>query len=291
MSKAMQQNKIEHFRGRGDMRCVRLVHPLGGEVVVSEYGAQVLSWVSPAGREVLFLSEHAIFEKGHPIRGGIPIVFPQFSKRGSLPAHGFARTKLWQVVRETVSNADAVAVTLRLEPDAETRTLWPHEFVLELDIVLSDVLLLTMRVENRGETSFSYSNALHTYLRVGDISTTTITGLKGVAVEDFLNDNERSIEERERVVIDGAIDRVYTGSSQVVTVFDDSVPFKHTMVKEGFPDAVIWNPGPEGAKEIADMENQEYESMLCVESGCVVEPAIVAPGQTNVHAQIMRVVV
>ncbi len=290
MSTTAKQNKIEHFLGRGGMRCVRLVHPLGGEVVVSEYGAQVLSWVSPAGREVLFLSENAIFEDGHPIRGGIPIVFPQFNQRGSLPRHGFARTKPWSIVRQTVSNADAVSVTLRLEPDADIRALWPHDFVLELDIVLSDVLLLAMRVENRGEDSFSYSNALHTYLRVNDISQTSITGLKGFVVEDFLDGNNRFIEERERVVIDGAVDRVYNGSSQVITISDKAVPFKHTLVKEGFPDAVIWNPGLEGAREIPDMADHEYTSMICVESGCVIEPQAVAPGETKVHVQIMRVV-
>lgn len=290
MTTHVQNNKIEHFLGRGNMPCYRLIHPLGGEVVVSEYGAQVLSWVTPEGREVLFLSEKACFENGKAIRGGIPIIFPQFNQRGTLPRHGFARTKRWQAVRQALSNEDAVSVTFRLTADSATRAIWPHEFLLELDIILSDVLMLALRVENIGEAPFSYTNALHTYFRIQDIATTCITGLQGVQVEDFLDGNARFIEERERVFFDGAVDRVYSGSSQIMAIIDESVPLKHTLVKEGFPDAVVWNPWSEGARQLSDLSDDEYTAMICVESGCVVQPKTVEPGSVHVHAQIMRVV-
>jgi hypothetical protein len=52
----------------------------------------VLSWVTPDGRERLFLSDKAVFDGSVAIRGGIPVCWPQFAGLGELPKHGFVRT-------------------------------------------------------------------------------------------------------------------------------------------------------------------------------------------------------
>lgn len=41
------------------------------------YGAQVISWKNKLGEELLFVSTKAVFAPPKPIRGGIPICFPQ----------------------------------------------------------------------------------------------------------------------------------------------------------------------------------------------------------------------
>ena len=61
---------------------------------VAEQGAQVLSWVSD-GRERLFLSPRSALDGSAPIRGGVPVCWPQFNQRGDLPKHGFARHLPW----------------------------------------------------------------------------------------------------------------------------------------------------------------------------------------------------
>ena len=40
----------------------------------------------------------AVFDGTQPIRGGVPVVFPQFGRPDpSLPMHGFARSSRWTV--------------------------------------------------------------------------------------------------------------------------------------------------------------------------------------------------
>ena len=60
------------------------------------HGAHVTSWKPARDHdERLFLSERSEFRAGTAIRGGIPVIFPQFAAEGPLPRHGFARTSEW----------------------------------------------------------------------------------------------------------------------------------------------------------------------------------------------------
>lgn len=288
MAANVSGNRIERRIGRGGLPLLRLSHDSGYGAVVSEYGAHVLSWTDPGEQELLFVSEQAVYEQGKPMRGGIPIVFPQFSK-GVLPAHGFARTMMWKVVREQVSTTGPVAVTLRLLPDARTRELWAYEFQVELDVVLTDVLLLTMRVENTGRVPFQYNSALHTYFRTKDVSGLRLQGFGGCEFVDMLRGKKMDVEERQEVLIDGPIDRVYRDSPQSVQVCSDKDRYAYLITKEGFTDTVVWNPWIAGAKALADLGDSEYSEMVCVESGNVLSPITLAPGELHTSAQIVRV--
>ena len=57
----------------------------GARAAVLPYGAHVTSWVTPDGAEQLFVSGRSAFEAGQAVRGGVPVVFPQFSTAGPLP--------------------------------------------------------------------------------------------------------------------------------------------------------------------------------------------------------------
>ena len=70
---------------------IRLETPEGASVRISLQGAQILSWVPAQGGERLYLSERARFQPDQPIRGGIPVIFPQFAHQGSGQRHGFAK--------------------------------------------------------------------------------------------------------------------------------------------------------------------------------------------------------
>src|SRR5262249_25053739 len=64
------------------------------------HGAQVTSWKPAGSDEVLFLSTKSRWQEGQAIRGGIPICFPWFRAKADnpkAPAHGFARTRSWQI--------------------------------------------------------------------------------------------------------------------------------------------------------------------------------------------------
>ena len=70
---------------------IRLRLACGDAALVALQGAQLLSWQA-GGEEQLFLSPLAAHDGHTPIRGGIPVCFPQFNQRGPLVKHAFART-------------------------------------------------------------------------------------------------------------------------------------------------------------------------------------------------------
>ena len=94
--------------------------------LILEYGAHVASWVA-RGREQLYLSPAAEYVEGRPIRGGIPICFPQFDLLGSLPKHGFARTISWGVDWLNADADHATAVLSIVDNDA-IRAMWRMHF-------------------------------------------------------------------------------------------------------------------------------------------------------------------
>ena len=77
---------------------------------ISSFGAHVLSWKCK-GEERLFLSKKAVMDGSKAIRGGIPLVFPQFGQPSkSLPSHGFARISMWDVLEKKESDSKSTVV-------------------------------------------------------------------------------------------------------------------------------------------------------------------------------------
>lgn len=91
--------------------------------MVSPYGGQVLSWCDPNGREMLYLSSTSSGADGKPIRGGVPVCFPQFAARGPLPKHGFARTLPWTLREESGAESALGQVHLQLR-DSRAKPGW-----------------------------------------------------------------------------------------------------------------------------------------------------------------------
>ena len=88
----------------------------GSSATVLLHGAHALSWV-PAGQgEQFYLSPSSSYAAVAPIRGGVPVIFPQFSGQGPLQRHGFARNMVWELV-QTEAGADGAQAVLRLRDD------------------------------------------------------------------------------------------------------------------------------------------------------------------------------
>ena len=115
-------------RGEGGLPCLDVSGPGGSSLRVYTHGALITSFVTSAGQELLFVSTRAVYDGVAPIRGGIPIAFPQFASQGPLPMHGFARTQPWALLEAGVGH-----VSLGLHDTDATRAVWPHPFTLRLD--------------------------------------------------------------------------------------------------------------------------------------------------------------
>lgn len=97
----------------------------GAHAEIYLHGAHVASWVPAGDEERLYVSELAEFRPGAAIRGGIPVIFPQFSGRGPLPRHGFARVTSWELAAVETTAQGITSAHFRLQASAATRQLWP----------------------------------------------------------------------------------------------------------------------------------------------------------------------
>ena len=267
--------EIESIRFRG-IECYRLGAG-AASVIVSRFGAQVLSWCDGDGRERLFLSERAIFDGNAPIRGGIPLCFPQFSGLGDLPKHGFVRTRLWEFA-SAHADGEHVSLTLRTGDDAGTRSIWPHAFELRLEVKLrTEHMEVGLTVRNTGATSFAFTGALHTYFAVADIATTTLRGLNGLEYRDAAGGNAIRIEADASLAVTQEVDRVYHGVKRQLT-FDDGGA-QLGIAAAGFADVVVWNPWHTLCATLPDMHARGYRQMLCVEAAAAQFQVSVAAGE------------
>ena len=250
----------------------------GASVEVHPNGAHITSWrPAPGHEERLFLSSQSGLADGDAIRGGIPVIFPQFAAEGPLPRHGFARTSRWALNEpEREPNGD-VRVSLVLTDSATTRAIWAALFRATITVrVGGRRLATTLAVENMGGGPFSFAAALHTYLRVRDVHEAEIIGLHGSRYRGSTSPGEFLFDECETIRVAGEIDRVYVDAAPRLTLRE---PTRELIVDmTGFRDVVIWNPGAAKAAVLSDMEPGGERRMLCIEAAVVQTPIHLEPG-------------
>jgi glucose-6-phosphate 1-epimerase len=248
-------------------------------------GAHLTSWrPAQANRERLFLSRRTGRGDGVAIRGGIPVIFPQFASEGPLPKHGFARTSRWEQ-REQTENG---VMTFELRDTDATRAIWPATFLTTLTARIGGrELATTLTVENTGDASFHFTAALHTYLRVDDIAQVEITGLHGARYRVSSAPTELRTDTEEVLRITGEVDRVYVDAPQRVTLRESG--HEVHVDSTNFPDVVLWNPGATKAAALADMEPGGERHMLCIEAGAIQAPVTLVPGQAWSATQTLTV--
>jgi glucose-6-phosphate 1-epimerase len=276
--------------GSGGLARVQITGAFGeGEMYL--HGAHVTSWKSAGNDEVLFISTKSRWEKGQAIRGGIPICFPWF--RGKLddphaPAHGFVRTKMWQL-ESIIENENGVAVTMFTESDGHTRKWWHGEFRLVYRVIFGSDLHLELVCMNTGTTPFRFEEALHTYNRIANIQDARLQGLDSVS---YLDNTESNREKTQRgdAVIASPTDNAYCNTQNAVDLLDPNKKRRIRLRKENSVSTVVWNPWSEGAARLQDLGDGEWRQFLCVEAGNILDAAInLAPGQEHRMAAVLTV--
>ncbi|KDP46406.1 hypothetical protein JCGZ_10246 [Jatropha curcas] len=258
-----------------------LTDPTGSSAEVLLYGGQVVSWKNERREELLFMSSKAVWKPLKANRGGIPVCFPQFGNLGSLEKHGFARNRLWSLDSDPsplppVNSQSSVDLILKsTEDDLKT---WPRSFELRLRISLGPgKLTLIPRVRNTDNKAFSFTFALCNYLSVSDISEVRIEGLETLDYFDNLMRKERFTEQADAITFDAEIDRVYLSTPSKIAIIDHEKKRTFVLRKEGMPDAVVWNPWDKKARALQDLGDEDYKTMLCVDSAGIETPIILKP--------------
>lgn len=248
------------------------LHNAFGTVEVSGYGGQVLSWCTADGRERLYTPENLIQQPGCALRGGVPVCFPQFSGRGALPKHGLVRTVPWRLRARTES-----ALILAIGDDDATRVAWPHTFELVQTVVLdAGGLSIALDIGNRSQAPFAFTGALHTYLRVPEVTACVLHGLHGCEYEDAADGS--AVKRLEGgLAVAGEVDRVFADAPSSLRL--DYGDGSHLDITQGgFADTVVWCPGPQLAATFTDMPAGDWRRMLCVEAAAAAMPVTVPAG-------------
>lgn len=270
-----------HFVDSGSGLPVAEIHTPHASARVALQGAQVLTF-QPAGQQpVLWVSKAAVYEPGKGVRGGVPVCWPWFGARDGLPAHGFVRTRLWEMRETTQDAAGQVVLRLGTTDDASTRALWDFAFDLELVVTVGQTLTVALVTKNTGTAAFTITDALHSYFCVGDIAHTTVLGLDGCTYLDKVQ-NFAMAKQTGAVAFAGETDRIYIDTTADCLIGDKAWGRNLRVAKQGSTSTVVWNPWSERAKTFADMAAAEFKDMLCVET-CNAGPDQIslAPGQQH----------
>ena len=256
-------------------------------VEIYTFGATVTAWRARTGENSLFLSEKADLSGAQAIRGGIPIIFPQFGN-GPLPAHGLARNRDWELVLSEMGPHLPTTVTLKLESNRKTLAIWPHKFLAEYTISLDETLRTELRITNTGDTDFSFQAALHSYFSIADIERVAISDLSTVTYIDKLAALEHKTENNSELRISSETDRVYLNSPNTILVRDETSGTGIAMEKSGFADAVVWNPWIEKSAGMKDLSADDFKKFVCVEAGQIDTPVTLAPGLNWIGIQELQ---
>ncbi len=272
-----------------------VVEGRAGTAEIYPHGAHVTRWRPSGHDDVLFLSEHSRFTPTTAIRGGVPICFPWFGPNADAPeapAHGFARTSEW-TLEGAEESGDDVVVTLSLtDSDATRASAWPYPFRATLRVTVGARLVLALEVHNTGSTSIRFEEALHTYLAVADARGVVVRGLEGDRYVDKVAGAPEPVPAGgEPVRLTGETDRVYLDTAGSVTVDDPAGDRRLTVSAEGSGTTVLWNPWVDRAAALADLGDDEWTRMVCVETTNVGPSAVtLEPGAAHRMTAILDVV-
>ncbi|MDH5516839.1 MAG: D-hexose-6-phosphate mutarotase [Gammaproteobacteria bacterium] len=266
-------NKLSIINGEGDIGRINIENQQA-TASISLQGAHLLSWIPDNADEVIWLSEQASFASGKSVRGGIPICWPWFGPHESnaqYPAHGFARTVIWQLTNTRALSADETEISFKLETaslDQKYQAMCPQPLTAEYIISIGKRLSMKLITHNNGQQAVSLGQALHTYFKVDDITDTTVRGLENKEYLDKTDDFSRKTQSGP-VIIEQEVDRIYLQTADQL-IIDNNIR-KIIISKQGSESTVVWNPGKAVAEKMGDLGEQGYQKMLCVESANAAE--------------------
>jgi glucose-6-phosphate 1-epimerase len=278
-SKGGPAGRVVFIDGRGELPMLE-VSTAWSTAEIYLHGAHVTHFQKKGDSPLLFLSQCSRFGENEPIRGGVPVIFPWFGPREGMPQHGFVRLKNWEL-KEVAPAADGSVSVRFCLPEYPEASAFPP-FSVDYVVTVNETLSLELVVTNRSQEAFTFEDCLHTYFEVGDISSVSVTGLKGVKYLDKVQNFAEKKEAGDSIKVSSEVDRIYQNTTEPIEIFDQKLGRKIRVEKHGSVSTVVWNPWIAKAQQMPDFGNDEYQRMLCVESGNVAANSIrLPPNETS----------
>jgi D-hexose-6-phosphate mutarotase len=149
---------------------------------------------------------------------------------------------------------------------------------------------MALNMRNTGTTPLRFSEALHTYLRVGDVHRVALRGLEGAEYLDKTMGFKRCRQGDQPVTFTGETDRVYLHTQATCALEDPALGRRIVIEKSGSDATVVWNPWQQRAAAMADFDDDGWRTMVCVETANAAEHAItLEPGAEHEMTATLRV--
>lgn len=280
------EKMIEHKQFANGFQYVKICNA-SARAKIALQGAHLFHYERVAEAPLLWLSKRSFFEPGKAIRGGVPVCWPWFGKHpanSELPQHGFARTSLWELLEAREIDEHTTKVILQLQPSAGSLQLWPHKFELCLAVTVGRTLTLALTSRNCDTQAFEITAALHSYFAVENIDKVYVEGLAGKSYFDKVTGEEYT--QQGNLTISKEVDRIYRKVDYPVTLHDQARTLH--IDAQGSSSTVVWNPWIESCVEMADMQDDAYKTMLCIEAANAPGDARkLAPGEEHTLTSII----
>ncbi|MBT1065246.1 D-hexose-6-phosphate mutarotase [Bowmanella sp. Y26] len=248
---------------------------------LSLFGGHVLSYMPKRdNRQRLWMSPKAVMDGSKAIRGGIPVCWPWFGAAAepALPAHGFVRDQMWQVLRVDDDND---LTRIQLQPEF-SHLAGGGQLELMLELLIGEQLTVNLVTHNRQSKSLRFGGALHSYFRVKHIDQVVVDGLSGAYMDKVGN---LLVEETPSpYVITQETDRIQLNAVSDVHIREAG---QQTAIGfSGHDSIVVWNPWQDKSAQMGDMTTDGYQQMLCIEAA-ITQGIELAPGHSHTLTQII----
>lgn len=267
-------------------------------------GAQISRFNRKQQDPILFLSRQCSYKQGQPLRGGIPICWPWFgqlkknnekitcqykdSSIDSIPAHGLVRDINWKVDSIETPSHDVTVVELSLDLNTKlidennnsaSKTVWPFLTRLRYKVEIGEKLTATLTVSNQDNQEFSYSAALHSYFSVDHINNVIISGFSKTTYVDAL-DAWKEKKQIDDIAFNKEVDRIYKSAPEEIVLSDRNRSI--ALTSKGSKSTIVWNPWIEKSQRLSQFADDEYQSMVCIETANALDDIIrLKPGEAH----------
>jgi len=275
MEKTQAPGRVMFLDGQGELPMIG-ISTMWSSAEVYLQGAHITNFRKHNEPPLTFMSQCSRFTEGQPIRGGIPVIFPWFGMREGMGNHGFARVQTWELKEFAPAPDGSVSVRFRL-PDCPEASSYPP-FTADYVITVNEGLTLQLIVTNQAaEDSLTFENCFHTYFAVSDVTSISISGLKGASYLDKVANFAQRLETEDAIRISSEEDRIYLNTAGLLEIVDPRLGRKIRIEKQGSNSTVVWNPWVARSQQMPDFGNDEYQRMVCVEVGNVSSNEITLP--------------
>jgi len=231
-------------------------------------GARVASWITEKGEQIYWSQK---VQNVAPVRGGVPLCWPQFAMNGPLSKHGFVKPAVFSLVSTQTDRAKLSLVLRNHEDNGHF-----FSFDMTVDIVLTKhAIEIKQHIVNKRDEPLEYTACIHPYFNVEEIGNVQIISdrLKNARGVDKtgLKPNKAFVETTDTLTFDGKgtpMDTMYfigKLNGDYLLKRNDKLGDIKIRAPEGYLDLTCWNIGAKDCVTIADMEDDDWKRYVCVE--------------------------